>query len=197
LYIVNTLSNDVTVIDETTQEIVCTLPVGDRPERNCIDSLERTIWVANAGDGTLSAIDTASDTVTDTIAVGESPRWMYRMKKKTGSEDLWAMTRGSAANPQGSIAVVDTTTRRVRETLALCERPSHWLFEGPIAYVVSPTTCEIHQYDARLPGIVGSTRLARPPEQDTSLPITFNESGSRMFLSNADDSVSVFEPRTM
>jgi hypothetical protein len=48
-----------------------------------------------------------------------------------------------------------------------------------------------------VPGIVGSTRLARAPEQDTSLPITFNDSGSRMFLSNADDTVSVFEPRTL
>lgn len=64
-------------------------------------------------------------------------------------------------------------------------------------YVVSPTTREIHLYDARVPGIVGSTRLARAPEQDTSLPITFNDSGSRMFLSNADDTVSVFEPRTL
>jgi YVTN family beta-propeller protein len=194
LYIVNTLSNDVTVIDETTQEIVTTLRVGAQPERNCIDSLKRTIWVANANDGTLSAIDIATDTVTDTVAVGESPKWMYRMKKKTGSEDLWAMTRGSDARPQGSIAVVDTTERRVRETLPLCDRPSHWLFEGPIVYVISPTTREIVMYDARLPGIAGSTRLGRDPEQDTSLPITFNETGSRMFLSNADDTVTVFEP---
>jgi len=89
---------------------------------------------------------------------------------------------------------VDTTARRVRETMPLCERPAFWLFEGPIAYVVSPTTREIHLYDARVPGVVGSTSLSRPPETDTSLPITFNEAGNRMFLSNADDTVTVYEP---
>jgi len=119
---------------------------------------------------------------------------MYRMKKKTGSEDLWAMTRGSDAQPLGTIAVVDTAERAVKDVLPLCEWPSHWLFEGPIVYVVAPRTREVHMYDARLPGIVGTARLGRAPETDTSLPITFTESGQRMFLSNADDSVSVFEP---
>src|SRR5579859_250543 len=95
LYIINELSSDVSVIDEATTEVVATVKVGQRPERNCIDSLRRTVWVANAADGTLTAIDVATDTVTATIPVGLSPRWMYRMKKKTGSEDLWAMTRGS------------------------------------------------------------------------------------------------------
>jgi YVTN family beta-propeller protein len=194
LYIINELSSDVSVIDESTAEVVATVKVGNRPERNCIDSLRRTVWVANAADGTLTAIDVASDTVTATIPVGLAPRWMYRMKKKTGSEDLWAMTRGSDEQPQGTIAVVDTTARRVRETLSLCARPGYWLFEGPIAYVVSPSTREIHMYDARVPGIVGSTTLSRPPETDTLLPITFNERGDRMFLSNADDTVSVYAP---
>jgi YVTN family beta-propeller protein len=194
LYIINELSNDVSVIDETTEHVIATVPVGKGPERNCIDSLRRTVWVANAQDGTLTAIDIASDAVTDTIPVGDRPRWMYRMKKKTGSEDLWAMTRGSDDKPLGTIAVVDTTQRKVKDILPLCERPSHWLFEGPIVYVVSPTTREIHLYDARVPGIVGSPRLSRAPETDTSLPITFTESGHRMFLSNADDTVSVFEP---
>jgi YVTN family beta-propeller protein len=194
LFIINELSNDVSVIDETTLQVIATIPVGNGPERNCIDSLRRTVWVANAHDGTLTAIDIASDQVTDTIPVGVSPRWMYRMKKKTGSEDLWAMTRGSDEQPLGAIAVVDTTERRVKQTLPLCERPSHWLFEGPIAYVLSPATREIHMYDARVPGIVGSTRLSRAPETDCSLPFTFTESGQRMFLSNADDTISFFEP---
>jgi hypothetical protein len=96
----------------------------------------------------------------------------------------------------GTIAVVDTTQRRVKQTLPLCERPSHWLFEGSIAYVVAPRTREIHLYDARLPGLVSSTRLGRAPETDTSLPITFSASGHRLFLSNADDTVSIFEPTT-
>ena len=54
-----------------------TIPVGGQPGAVAVDPAARTVYVANAGDGTVSVLDAATGTVTRTIPVGYSP-WRWR-----------------------------------------------------------------------------------------------------------------------
>ena len=47
------------------------IPVGEEPVAVAVD--EQAVWVANAGDGTVSRIDPVSVEVVETIEVGGSP----------------------------------------------------------------------------------------------------------------------------
>jgi len=53
------------VIDENTQAVVATIPVGEQPVGVAITPDGRLVYVANSGDGTISAIDTTSN-----VAIG-------------------------------------------------------------------------------------------------------------------------------
>jgi YVTN family beta-propeller protein len=50
-----------------------TIPVGGQPDAVAVDPVAGTVYVANAGDGTVSVIDAATGAVTRTIPVGYSP----------------------------------------------------------------------------------------------------------------------------
>jgi YVTN family beta-propeller protein len=73
LYVVHAGSDDVTVIDLASRMSLAHIEVGTNPRSIALSPDERTVWVSNALAGTLSAIDTATDAVTDTIAVTTIP----------------------------------------------------------------------------------------------------------------------------
>ena len=50
-----------------------TIPVGSDPAGVAVDPAARTVYVTNAGGGTVSVIDAATSTVTRTIPVGYTP----------------------------------------------------------------------------------------------------------------------------
>jgi len=58
--------------------VTATIAVGSYPYGVAVDPAAGTVYVANAGAGTVSVIDAATNTVTATIAVGSAPRgWRW------------------------------------------------------------------------------------------------------------------------
>ncbi len=76
LYVTNTGSNSVTVINRQNDHVVGTIAVGKAPMGIAGSPSGDTIYVANSGSNTISIIDTSHHLVTDTIPVnfGTSPR---------------------------------------------------------------------------------------------------------------------------
>lgn len=72
MYVANTGSNNVTVIDVATFLAVKTLSVGSTPRGVTFDGYQY-MYVANYGSNTLSQIDTVTATVTQTFTVGTGP----------------------------------------------------------------------------------------------------------------------------
>ena len=66
-YVANTLSDDVTVIDLTTNTVVTTISVGTVPVDVAVSPDGSQIAVLNAVSGSISLIDFASNTVTNTL----------------------------------------------------------------------------------------------------------------------------------
>lgn len=76
LYVVNRASQSVTVItgvDTNAPAISSTISVGSEPTHAALSPTGATLYVANWMDGTLSVIDTATESVTQTLELGGNP----------------------------------------------------------------------------------------------------------------------------
>src|SRR5262249_35925011 len=63
IYVVNQISNDVTVIDGATNA-TSTIPVGFNPYAIAVNAATNKIYVANIGDGIVTVIDGATKAIT-------------------------------------------------------------------------------------------------------------------------------------
>ena len=69
-YVVNRSSNNVTVIDGTTNTVTATVPVGANPFGVAVDPSTHTAYVTNFNSGSVSVINGGTRQVTATIPVG-------------------------------------------------------------------------------------------------------------------------------
>jgi YVTN family beta-propeller protein len=69
VYVPNTLSNTVTVIDPATYKVIDTVPVGDEPQHVVPSWDLKTLWVNNDLGNTLTPIDPATGKAGPTVAV--------------------------------------------------------------------------------------------------------------------------------
>lgn len=74
VYVLNSGSNSVSVIDATTNTLKTTIAVGTYPEFGAVTPDGTTLYVTNYGDATVSVISTASNAVINTLAVGLHPQ---------------------------------------------------------------------------------------------------------------------------
>ena len=74
VYVANTVSGTVSVIDTESFATVATVTVGTEPQAIVSSPNGLFVYVANANDNTVQVIDTTTNTVTATIPVGRSPR---------------------------------------------------------------------------------------------------------------------------
>lgn len=73
VFVANTGSNTVSVIDAASNTVIGTVPVGVRPRHVEVSPDGRRVFVSNQGSDTVSVIDVASHAVVATIAVGDAP----------------------------------------------------------------------------------------------------------------------------
>jgi YVTN family beta-propeller protein len=69
----NDIAGAVSVIDESTNTITATVPVGSQPYGVAVDASTDVIYVTNADDDTISVIDGTTNAVVATVPVGHLP----------------------------------------------------------------------------------------------------------------------------
>lgn len=110
LYVADSGSNAVTIIDPVSFAILATIPVGQEPVAFAQDvGVSNNLYVANKMSGTVSVIDDTTNKVTATIAVGKNPSSMI-----TWGGKVYVANAGS-----NSISVIDMATNAVVETDSL------------------------------------------------------------------------------
>lgn len=110
IYVANIGSNDVSVIDGTTNSVVSTItdPTAVAPVAIAVNAATNTIYVANSQSNNLTVIDGASGSVTTTIAVGTSP---VGVAVDTQTNFIYVANAGnSQTGDPGSITVIDGKT---------------------------------------------------------------------------------------
>lgn len=73
VYVSNGGNANVSVIDTTSNEVVATVPVGQRPWNMALTPDGKKLYVANGRSGSVTVIDTATRTKLRDIAVGKLP----------------------------------------------------------------------------------------------------------------------------
>ena len=73
VYVVNSGSDSVSIVDVATQAVVKTVPVGSAPSAMAVDNVANRAYVANAGGNSVSVLDTLTEQVVATVAVGSRP----------------------------------------------------------------------------------------------------------------------------
>lgn len=187
IHIANAGSDTVSVIDEASGEVTATVPTGARPARNAIFREVNAVYTANLDDDTLTGISIETDEVVDTIQVGQHPYRLLPVQKKNGRPELWVLCRGD-----GEVKIVNVKDRTVRP-LQTVEQPANWLYEGPIGHVVASSARQMAIVDTRSASVVGEARLSHDPDPTSLSNMVFSRSG-RLFMANADETVSVFVP---
>ena len=115
-YIPNADSDNVSVIDDATQTVVDTIPVGDRPWGMAVSPDGSRVYVSNRTSNSLSVIETAGNTVIATVPVGLNP---YGVAVSPDGSEVYV-----ANYSDNSLSVIDTATNTVAATIVGINDPS-------------------------------------------------------------------------
>ncbi len=137
VYISNTSSDDVWVVDIATEAVVAVIPVGDDPRGIDITPNNSRVYVANRFDNTVSVIDTATNMVVGTIDFSASmlvtATEPYDVVVSADGEWLYvAMKNGGSENGDGTVVVVDLPAHTIVAEVILDSNAS------PEGIVVTP-----------------------------------------------------------
>ena len=115
IYVTNSGSNTISVIDGKTNKVVATIPVGASPH-DIIGSMLGKLYVTNSGSNTISVIDGKTNKVVATIPVSNFPRGIA-----VADNGLIYTTNSGSDN----VSVIDGKTNKVVATI-----PSGYLPNG-------------------------------------------------------------------
>ncbi|MGC2636371.1 MAG: YncE family protein [Acidobacteriaceae bacterium] len=112
VYVANTGSSSVSVIDARTNRVTATIAVHREPASIDVDSQGERAYVANAGSNNVSVIDLKIWREIAAVGVGEEPD---AARISPDGDTLVVANRGS-----GSVSVIDTKTLKLRAVFSGC-----------------------------------------------------------------------------
>jgi len=137
VYVANNYDNTVSVLQKSDHSVIKTLTVGDKPVGIGIDANKRYVYVVNQGangtagsgeyvNGTVSVIDTTTNSVIKTIPMGLEPtqvaagpngEYMYVTNSRSDA------SLGGAANVAGEIWVISIAEQSVTQKITVGHYP--------------------------------------------------------------------------
>jgi YVTN family beta-propeller protein len=157
IYTANIRSNSVSRHDRTTGQTLH-IEVGPEPEGIDVSPNGREVWVGHIGDGGISVIDTATDKVVQTIAVGGIP---IRVRFTPDGQRVLV---SDAQN--GRVVVLDAATRRELARIDVGATPIGIVVapEGRRAYVAATQDHKVLVLDLQTLRVVGSLETGQVPD---------------------------------
>jgi len=137
IYVANKGSNNISVIDGTTNSVVATVtdPNGKGPIAVGINPATNTIYVANSQSNNLTVIDGTTDSVTTTISVGTAPSGVAANPQ---TNFIYVANAGNTQNNDlGNVIVINGATNA---TTTLTDPNA----KNPVAVAANPTTNKIY-----------------------------------------------------
>ncbi len=180
LYIVNRVSNDVTVVSTVTKRLLKSIAVGTHPSFIAADLDRREVYVTNERSNNVSIINTASDTVVASITVDTRPTGIA-----VADDKIYVFNEGSHR-----VSVISASSRKVIKTISVVDAPRRGLkgFGGRllIANTVDDTITFLNSQDVVTRTIQGG---AGP------VGLAGDELRTRAYITNYNGStVSVIDP---
>jgi YVTN family beta-propeller protein len=129
LYTLDSASRTVTVVDQVTDQIVTTVPVGANPTSMVV--VNGSLYVLNRDANSITIINLETNAVTSTVtSIGNSPNYMTVV-----GTNIYISSFAGA-----SVLVFDTLTNTITATIAGFSNPGASILVGTSLYVWSPTS---------------------------------------------------------
>jgi len=160
IYTANIGSDSVSVLDLTNAPRATALKqiaVGKGPEGIDLSPDGRELWVARSADGGISVIDTATDTVAQTIAAGT--RRSNRLKFTPDGKHV--LVSDLASN---HLLVFDAATKQLLKTLDTEAGPAGILVDGKRAFVACSNAGKVAVLDLQTMTFTGSIVTGNQPD---------------------------------
>lgn len=192
-YVVSEDAGQVTVFDDATDKVLRRIRVGSRPVRNAIFREHAEIYVANAGEDTVSVIPIADDTVAATVPVGVGPFRMLPVQAICGRDEMWVLNAGPEHGTVGQISIVAGAERKLTGTLDVVGSPINWVV-NPLGqlFVVGAEGPRLCVVDIKAGEVVAAAALPAPPCPGAVSGLVYSQAGT-LFVLNAERAVSVFQ----
>ena len=121
LYVANSTSNSLTVIDGAKNVTIATVAMGTTPRGIAVNSASNKIYVANALSADIKVVDGVTNTVIATI-LHPSQTGTEAIALNPATNRIYVVSQG-ASGGNGSIAVIDGATNTVLSTVVVGSRP--------------------------------------------------------------------------
>ena len=155
-----------------------TINVGDSPEHAASDGTN--IYVTNVIDGTVSVIDPANNTVTDTITIGGAPDGVA-----FDGTNIYV-----TSYTDDTVSVIDPTTNTVTDTITVGDAPYGVAFDGTNIYVTNHSDGTVSVIDPTTNTVTDTITVGTGPDI-----IGFD--GTHIYVANyTANTVSVINPTT-
>lgn len=185
-YIPNNNSNNVSVINTSTNTVVTTIPVGSGPYGVAASLDGSKVYIANDGDGNVSVINTATNTVTATVGVGTNPTCVA--VSPDGSKVY--VTNYNSNN----VSVIDAATNTVVTTVGVGTNPFGVAVspDGSKIFVVNLNSDNVSVINGATNSVVTTVAVGSGPAL-----ITLSPDGSKVYVTNiSSNNVSVISTAT-
>ncbi len=186
VYVTNSGSNDVGVIDATNNTFSTTIGVGGMPWGAAVTPDGSRLYVANKLGDTVSVIDTASDTVVDTITVGDAP---HGVAVNPSNTKVYVVNSGA-----GTVSVIDIGSGEVIDTVTVGSAP-HWAAvtpDGKHLYVSNSGAATVSVVDTGTDMVIQTVPVTAIAEGVAALP-----NGTEVYVVSksvaSDSSLSVID----
>lgn len=179
IYIANSISDNVSVVDLLNNIVITTIQTGDKPWGASVTPDGSKVLVSNKGDNSVSVINTSSNTVIGTIPVGIEP---WGLTINPGGTKAYVANSNS-----GTVSVIDIESMTVVATVTVESNP-HWLTitpDGKHVYVSNTESNTVSVIDAGADTVVQNVTVDGNPEGICALP-----NGREVYV-GTDSTVSV------
>lgn len=186
MYVAEAGSNKVGVINGIQAALSTEVTVGTTPVALAETKDGKKLYAVNQGDGTVTTIATANDTVLDTIPLcgsppcsANSPVWA---ELSPDGLEVYVLNQGS-----GSVSVIDTTSDTVVANLTVGASPGHMFLDTHLnrLYVVNGGSGTVSVFNA---GVDPPTPLATITVNPGPTSITVLANGLKAYVSSIQPS---------
>jgi YVTN family beta-propeller protein len=180
LYVTNTRSNTVSVVNTATNLLSKTISVGRGPRGIAVNPTSPSAYIANFADDTVSVINTATDAVTDTIPLRQGG-------ERKGPQGIVAAPDGSKVyvvnGRDNSVSVIDTLTKSVLTTIPVGRQPQAIALspDGTRAYVTNFADNSVTMLDTTTNAAISTITVGEGPD---GVAISPQEGLRRAYVAN-------------
>ena len=162
LYVANTGSNNVTIINGATNTVVASVAVGRFPRATAVDDRTGNLYVTNTGSGTVSVLNGSSGTPLVTIAP-PSLTGPSGIVFDPATASIYFAAYTSAPPFSGELVIVNDTTNTVVGQIPLPDLAHGLAYDPRNGLIYAGLTTSVAIIDPATRAVVATTRVGPSP----------------------------------